>query len=180
MGRWFLSKDIRDYGNGNPGSANVFRAGSIKIGLVALSLDIAKGVPFVFIAHFRFGLPELSVIIIGLSAILGHAFSPFLRFKGGKAIAVTFGVLLAFPQHQLFLLFTACIVFAFLCIEPDAWTALFAPAASAAYLTISAASFTAILFMLCLLAVFAVKQFDDLKTVPRLRLKPVRWYQSRS
>jgi len=57
LGRWRLGKDITRYGDGNPGSANVFRAGSIKLGLVAVFLDIAKGVPFVLMSHSLFGLP---------------------------------------------------------------------------------------------------------------------------
>jgi len=179
VGRWLLGKDIRDYGNGNPGAANVFRAGDIKSGLIALILDVAKGFPFVFMAYSVFGFSEVVAIAVGLSAILGHAFSPFLRLKGGKAIAVTFGVLLALPQHELLIVFVLFIVVAFLCIEPDAWMVTFAPASSLAYLVITRGSSWESLFMLCVLAIFAVKQFDGLKTVPRFRVKLIRWYQSR-
>jgi len=180
VGRRLLGKNIRDYGDSNPGAANVFRVGDIKSGLIALTLDIAKGFPFVFMAYSLFGFPEVVAMAVGLSAILGHAFSPFLRLKGGKAIAVTFGVLLALPQHELLIAFVLLIVVAFLCIEPDAWTVMFAPVGSLAYLVITRGSSWEPLFMLCVLAIFAVKQFDSLKTVPRFRVKPVRWYQSRS
>ena len=180
IGRWRLNKDIREYGDGNPGAVNVFRAGNVKSGVIAVTLDIAKGFPFVFIAHYRFGLPELLIAAIGLSAILGHAFSPLLRFKGGKALAVTAGVLLALPQYHLFLIFITCIVIAFLCIEQDAWTAMAAPAGALAYLIIARGSSWEILFTLGVLIVFAIKQYEGLKTIPRFRLKPVRWYQSRS
>ena len=180
VGRWLLGKDIRDYGDGNPGAANVFRAGAVKSGLIALILDIAKGFPFVFMAHSLFGFPETVAMMVGLGAILGHAFSPFLRLKGGKAIAVTFGVLLALPQHELLIVFIVFIVIGFLCIEPDGWMVMFAPTSSLAYLVITRGSSWDVLFMSCLLAIFAVKQFDGLKTVPRFRVKPVRWYQSRS
>lgn len=180
VGRWLLGKDIRDYGDGNPGAANVFRAGDVKSGLIALILDIAKGFPFVFIAHSLFRFPETVAMMVGLSAILGHAFSPFLRLKGGKAIAVTFGVLLALPQPELLIAFVVFIVIGFLCIEPDGWMVMFAPTCSLAYLVITRGSSWEVLFMLCLLAIFAVKQFNGLKTVPRFRVKPVRWYQSRS
>ncbi len=180
VGRWLLGKDIRDYGNGNPGAANVFRAGDVKSGLIALTLDIAKGFPFVFMAYSIFGLSEVIAIAIGLSAILGHAFSPFLRLKGGKAVAVTFGVLLALPQHGLLIIFIVFIVLAFLCIEPDAWTTMFAPIGSLAYLVVTRGYSWESLFMLGVLAVFAIKQYDSLKTFPRFRIKLVRWYQSRS
>ncbi len=180
VGRWLLNKDIREYGDGNPGAVNVFRAGDVKTGLIAIALDIGKGFPFVFIAHYRFGLPELLLATIGLSAILGHAFSPFLHFRGGKAIAVTGGVLLALPQYHLLVIFTACIVTAFLLIEQDAWMAMSAPAGALAYLIITHGSSWEILFTLGVLILFTIKQYGNLKTIPRFRLKPVRWYQSRS
>lgn len=179
VGRWLLGKEIRDYGDSNPGAANVFRAGDVKSGLIALILDIGKGFPFVFIAYSLFGLPEVVAIAVGLSAILGHAFSPFLRLKGGKAIAVTFGVLLALPQHVLLIAFVVFIFVGFLCIEPDAWAVMFAPVGSLAYLMITQGSSWESLFMLCVLAIFAVKHYENLKTVPRFRVKLVRWYHSR-
>ena len=85
LGRWFLKKDIREYGDGNPGAANVFRAGGHKLGYLAVFLDVVKGVPFVLLAHTVFGFSNLALIPIGLCAILGHAFSPFLKWRGGKA-----------------------------------------------------------------------------------------------
>jgi len=180
IGRWRLSKDIREYGDGNPGAVNVFRAGDVKTGLIAVTADIGKGFPFVFIAHFYFGLPELLVVIVGISAILGHAFSPFLRFKGGKAIAVTSGVLLALPHHQLLLLFIVSIVAAYLFIEQDAWTAIAAPAGALSYLLLTRGNSWELLFALGVLIIFSIKQYESLKTIPKFRLKPIRWYQSKS
>ncbi len=180
IGRWRLSKDIREYGDGNPGAVNVFRAGDVQTGLIAVTVDIGKGVPFAFIAHSQFGLPELLVVIVGISAILGHAFSPFLRFKGGKAIAVTGGVLLALPQHQLLLLFIVFIVAAYLFIEQDAWTAIAAPTGTLTFLLLTRGNSWETLFALGVLIIFSIKQYESLKTIPRFRLKPVRWYQSKS
>jgi len=180
VGRWLLGIDIRGYGDANPGATNVFRAGYIKAGLVALALDIAKGVPFVLMAHALFGLPKMVVMIVGLSAILGHAFPPILRMKGGKSIAVTFGVLMALPQHEMLFAFVVFTCLGFLCIEPDSWTVMLAPAGALAYLGITSGGSWESLFMLCLLVIFAVKQYNSLRTVPRFRLKPIGWYQSRS
>ena len=180
VGRWRLNTDIRQYGDGNPGAVNVFRAGGVKTGVIAVILDIGKGFPFVFIAHFHFGLPELLIAAIGLSAILGHAFSPFLHFKGGKALAVTGGVLLALPQYQLFFLFIAFVFTAYLCIEQDAWTAMAAPVGALTYLLLTRGNSWELLFTLGVLIIFTIKQYENLKTIPRFRLKPVRWYQSRS
>jgi glycerol-3-phosphate acyltransferase PlsY len=179
-GRWRLNKDIRDYGDGNPGAVNVFRAGDVKTGVIAVALDIGKGFPFVFISHFLFGLSEILVVVIGLSAILGHAFSPFLRFRGGKALAVTGGVLLALPQYHLLIIFLAFIFIAYLFIEQDAWTAMASPAGALTYLIIIRGDLWEFFLTLGVLILFTIKQYDSLKTAPRFRLKPVRWYQSRS
>ena len=157
LGRWRLRKDITQYGDGNPGSANVFRAGSIKLGLIAVLLDIAKGVPFVLISHLILGLPTVVVMAVGLSAILGHAFTPLLGFKGGKSIAVTFGVLLVLPQHEMLITFVIFLLLGFLLIEIDAWTVMFGAAGSLAYLAATKGGSWETLFMLCLLAILAVK-----------------------
>ena len=101
IGRWKLGRDIREYGDHNPGAANVFKAGSIKWGFVAAILDIAKGVPFVLLSYLYFHFSEPQIYLVGLCAIAGHAFSPFLRFKGGKATAVTMGVLIYSGKRHL-------------------------------------------------------------------------------
>ncbi len=95
LGRLLLRKDIRQYGDGNPGGTNVARAsGSKLLGALAivLVLDMAKGALPVSLAHYVFGVDGWALVPVMLAPILGHAYSPFLRFKGGKAIAVTFGV----------------------------------------------------------------------------------------
>ncbi len=178
VGRLFLGKDPRDYGDGNPGAVNVFRAGGQKAGYLAVFLDVAKGVPFVFLAHSLFGLSHVAVVAVGMCAILGHAFSPFLHWRGGKAVAVTFGVLVALPQHELLLAFIACMVLGALFIEVDAWTVMFGAGGSLAYLAVTRGSSWETLLMLCILAVFAVKHFESLRTFPGFRGRLVRWLQS--
>ena len=178
IGRWFLGKDIRDYGDGNPGAVNVFRAGGQKLGYLAVFLDVAKGVPFVLLAHSLLGLPDLAVVAVAVSAILGHAFSPFLRWRGGKSIAITFGVLLALPQHEMLLAFIACMVLCALLIEVDAWGVIFGAAGSLSYLAVTRGSSWESLLMLCVLAVFVVKHFEELHTFPGVKGRLVRWLQS--
>lgn len=91
LGRLVLHTDIRRYGDGNPGATNVFRAGNFGAGMLAVFLDIAKGAAPVALAHYLFRVDGWPLIPVILAPILGHAFSPFLRFRGGKAIASTFG-----------------------------------------------------------------------------------------
>jgi len=179
IGRWVLHKDIRDYGDGNPGAANVFRAGGRKSFCLAAILDTVKAVPFVVLAHAFFEFPEAIVMVVALSAILGHAFSPLLRLRGGKSLGVTFGVLFALPQHELLITFAIFLVLGFLFIEIDAWTVMLGAAGSFAYLTITRGTSWESLFMLCLLAILAVKHLDDLQTIPRHKGRLLGWLQSR-
>ena len=179
IGRLVLGKDIRNYGDGNPGAANVFRVGGRKSGCLAVFLDTAKGVPFVILAHSYFGLSEVAVMTVALSAILGHAFSPLLRFKGGKSVAVTFGVLLALPQHEMLIAFAAFMFLGFLFIEIDAWTVMLGPAGSLAYLATAGGNLWELLFVLCVFVIFGIKHFDELQTVPRVKVRLINWFQSR-
>lgn len=92
LGKLFLSVDVRQFGDGNPGSANVFRAGSKAIGLLALLLDVAKAAAPVGISYNNFGIRGIPMVLIALAPVIGHVFSPFLGFHGGKAIAASLGV----------------------------------------------------------------------------------------
>jgi glycerol-3-phosphate acyltransferase PlsY len=175
VGRWLLGKDIRDYGDGNPGAANVFRAGGRKAGVLAILLDMAKGVPFVILAYSFFKLPTPMVLAIGLCPILGHAFSPLLRFKGGKAIGVTIGVLIALPQHPMLFAFLAFMLLGYLFIEVDAWVVILGATGSLVYLLVAKGGSWESLFMLCVLAILVTKHFAALKTIPRFKGKLIRW-----
>jgi len=180
VGKWLLSKDVREYGDGNPGSYNVMRAGGRWTFALVLFLDIGKGIPFVALAHYYFGLPDAMVMAVGLGAILGHAFTPILRFNGGKALAVTGGVLLAMPQHELFISVVIFMLLAFLLIDVDAWRVTFAFTAMLIYLLITKGLSLEPLFVVCIMAILLVKQQEDLRTTrPRLRGKLITWYQAR-
>ena len=180
IGRWFLKKDIIKYGDGNPGAANVFRAGSVKLGLFAVLLDILKGIPFVYIAYAIFDLSMGVVVAVGLGAILGHSFSPLLGFRGGKSVAVTFGVIIAMPQLDILVVFTLLTVFGFLFIEQHSWTVIPGPIGTFIYLLMTRGGSWEPLFMMCILVLFVVKQYDGLRTFPRFKPRIVNWLQSRS
>jgi glycerol-3-phosphate acyltransferase PlsY len=179
VGHRFLGKEIRDYGDGNPGAVNVMRAGGHRLFGLAIFLDIAKGFPFVFMAHAVWGLPGMAVVVVGLSAILGHAFSPLLGFKGGKSVAVTGGVLMALPTPEILFAFIIFILIAFLFIEKDAWTVIAGVASTLAYLVVTRGNSWESAFMLGVLAILTIKHFSDLKTVPMRRVRILAWLQSR-
>lgn len=92
IGRLALGVDIRQVGDGNPGAANVWRAGGSRWGWLAIVADFGKGAIPVALANFAFGWKGWALVAIAIAPVLGHAFSPFLGFRGGKALAVTFGV----------------------------------------------------------------------------------------
>ncbi len=86
----------------NPGTYNAFKYGGFWCGIFALALDIFKGFTPVFVASKIFEPTSPLFIPILIAPVLGHAFSPFFGLrKGGKCIAVNFGVLLGSPAHVL-------------------------------------------------------------------------------
>lgn len=101
FGRVLKGIDIRKFGSGNVGATNALRVLGRGPAIAVLTLDILKGfIAVLFLGNF-FGqrinyLPQEALpIIIGLACIAGHSWSVFLKFKGGKGIATSFGVLLA-------------------------------------------------------------------------------------
>ena len=92
--------DVRSIGSGNIGATNVYRALGPKVGFAVFSLDVLKGVAGPFIGRALLG-PQFytEIALCGLLVAVGHVFSVFLKFKGGKAIATGLGVFgaLSFP-----------------------------------------------------------------------------------
>lgn len=88
--------DIFKEGSGNPGATNVKRVLGKKAGNLVFALDFLKGFLAVLIVSIVFGKEcTLCPIITLIMAIIGHSFSIFLKFRGGKGVAVTMGGLLA-------------------------------------------------------------------------------------
>jgi glycerol-3-phosphate acyltransferase PlsY len=122
IGRMIAKKDIRTVGDGNPGGTNAIKAGGLKAGIPAILLDISKGFLPVFLAQ-KYGLMGWSLIPVGLAPILGHAFSPFLRFRGGKALGPTGGVWLGLVGLWAFPIYAALALPATMIQSEDAWSA---------------------------------------------------------
>jgi glycerol-3-phosphate acyltransferase PlsY len=87
--------DIRDHGEGNVGARNVFHVVGPRWGLLAGVLDVGKGLAAFLVGSGMAG-SQTTVLLCGVAAPLGHGFSPFLRFRGGKGVATTLGFLLGF------------------------------------------------------------------------------------
>lgn len=87
--------DPREQGSGNPGATNVLRIGGKKAAGITLLGDLLKGVVPVYAANL-YGISAELLAITGVAAFLGHLFPAFFKFKGGKGVATSVGVLLGF------------------------------------------------------------------------------------
>ena len=83
--------DVRIAGSGNVGAANVLRTTGPWRGVIVMSLDVAKGIGAVAIAHMLAGGTAL-IALTGAAAVVGHIYPVWLRFHGGKGVAVAAGV----------------------------------------------------------------------------------------
>lgn len=107
VGKVGYNIDVREHGSGNLGATNAFRVLGVKAGSIVVLADILKGTIAVVIPL----LLDVDVyrLVIGLFAVLGHTYPLFARFKGGKAVATSGGIILGISP----LLFAA-ILFSFL------------------------------------------------------------------
>lgn len=122
----FLKKDVRQYGDGNPGATNVFRAGSNYVGLLALLLDISKAALPVGLAYFNLEIRGLPIYLIATAPVVGHLFSPFLGFKGGKALATVLGVWIGLTIWKASLAAAITAALGIVLLAPTGWAVMLA------------------------------------------------------
>lgn len=91
-GKFLYKQDVRKQGSGNIGATNAFRLGGSKLAALTLFSDMAKGMLAIYIAE-SFGILSCDMYYIALLAIAGHIFPVWLKFKGGKGIAVAFSTI---------------------------------------------------------------------------------------
>lgn len=93
IGKYFKKIDIREHGSGNVGATNALRVLGPKLGVLVLLCDVIKGVLAIYTAQYlQQGYGEWFVMLSGLAVIIGHMFTLFLGFKGGKGVATATGV----------------------------------------------------------------------------------------
>ena len=114
IGKWSAKADVRKHGSGKTGATNVMRTAGKKAAALVVTLDISKGVLAVLFAGLivgrdylvvgEFGLGMLvAQVLAALAAVVGHCYSVFLKFKGGRGVATFFGGLIALcPPAALF------------------------------------------------------------------------------
>src|SRR5699024_5427015 len=96
VGKLKYKIDIREHGSGNLGATNAFRVLGTKPGIVVVLADILKGtaatlVPLLAALYMDI---EVSRLVIGIFAVIGHTYPLFANFKGGKAVATSAGIIL--------------------------------------------------------------------------------------
>lgn len=169
MGRLVARADVRRYGDGNPGAANAWKAGGWRAGLPALLLDFLKGATPVALARFGAGIDGWGLVPVALAPVLGHAFSPFLRFRGGKAIATTFGVWSGLTLWAGPTLMGLALTLAVAFNRTDAWSAAFGVTVLGAYLLLTGAPGPLLAVWAGNLALILWKHRRDLRTPPQAR-----------
>ncbi|CAM2961369.1 glycerol-3-phosphate 1-O-acyltransferase PlsY [Salinicoccus roseus] len=108
IGLWFYKIDLRQHGSGNIGTTNTFRILGKKAGIVVLLLDMFKGALPVVAAMLL--NVDMHIFIPGLVAAIGHVYSIFLKFRGGKAVATSAGAVLAYNPLLFIMLLAAFLI----------------------------------------------------------------------
>lgn len=134
IGKIFYKKDIRDFGSGNLGATNSFRVLGVKPGIVVTLMDILKGTAATLLPlFFQLDVNHHFWLLTGIFAIIGHSFPVFAKFKGGKAVATSAGVILAYAPW----LFLAALVIFILSLKISKYVSLSSMIAAASALIIS-------------------------------------------
>jgi acyl phosphate:glycerol-3-phosphate acyltransferase len=101
VSRTFARIDLRQYGSGNLGATNLYRVLGWKYAVPVALFDIAKGAVPVLVFAPRASSSQLYAVACGVAAIVGHVFSVFVRFRGGKGVATAAGVMLGLTPIAL-------------------------------------------------------------------------------
>ncbi|WP_326909305.1 glycerol-3-phosphate 1-O-acyltransferase PlsY [Sedimentibacter sp. MB31-C6] len=110
LGKLLVRKDVREYGSGNSGATNAIRTFGKKIGVMVFIGDVLKGVIAVYIGNGIGG--EIGCYLAGICVIIGHNWPVLLKFKGGKGVATTIGVVLIINPFVTFICFVIGILIA--------------------------------------------------------------------
>lgn len=169
VGNTALRKDIRQQGDHNPGATNVLRAGGFGWYAIALVLDITKGALPVGLAAYVAGIDGWALLPIAIAPPLGHAFSPFLKFHGGKAVAASLGIWIGLTLWRIPLVGVLLLLVFSLLIEPPGWAVMFAIAGMGAVIVtwLSDPILLGVLLANAILLIYTHRA--DLSEPPRLR-----------
>lgn len=166
-----LGKDVRGFGDGNPGAINAYKAGGLRYGLAVGLLDFLKGALPVGLAAQFLGWRDFRLATVAVSCLLGSAFSPWLGFRGGKSIACTFGVWTGVLMYEAPLFLGAFLALFVSVQENDAWSAVLGFLAFLVYLWLRGVGPWLIVVGIANALVLMVKHAGDLSG----GVRPRRW-----
>ncbi|MBL3646999.1 glycerol-3-phosphate 1-O-acyltransferase PlsY [Bacillus vallismortis] len=112
VGKLAKGIDIREHGSGNLGATNAFRTLGVKAGSVVIAGDILKGTLATALPYLMH--VDIHPLLIGVFAVLGHVFPIFAKFKGGKAVATSGGVLLFYAPLLFITMIAVFFIFLYL------------------------------------------------------------------
>jgi glycerol-3-phosphate acyltransferase PlsY len=137
IGRLALKEEITRFGDANPGATNVLRAGGRGWAALALLLDTLKATLPIALAYYAVGIADWRLAPVALAPVFGHAFSPFLHFHGGKAMATTLGMWIALTLWSVPTIGGFSLLAFSLLVGANGWAVLFANLVILAYLLIT-------------------------------------------
>ncbi|MBI4721742.1 MAG: glycerol-3-phosphate 1-O-acyltransferase PlsY [Candidatus Stahlbacteria bacterium] len=124
LAKWIKKIDIRQHGSGNIGATNVWRVCGRKLGIIVFILDASKGLlPVLWLSYYNINY----ALLCGIGAILGHTFTPYLKFKGGKSVATGLGIFIGIAPIQAIISFG----FWILILQITGWVSVASMGASA-------------------------------------------------
>ncbi|MCU0480271.1 MAG: glycerol-3-phosphate acyltransferase [Anaerolineae bacterium] len=169
LGKYGLKKDIRQVGDGNPGGFNVLKTGGVAWGGLAIFLDAFKAALPVGLATHIFKFAGWELVIIAVAPVFGHAFSPFLRFKGGKAIASTGGVTIGFSILPMPVTLMLALITFYTTLTSSAWATLSTWAIGVLFLFITSAPWTWLTAWGIIGGLLIYKHRRELQHLPQLK-----------
>ena len=144
--RMKTGNDIREVGSGNVGGTNVTRTMGVTTGILTIIIDIIKGFLPIFILYFIFPDDLILLAIVAVVVVVGHIYPVYLKFKGGKGISTSYGVILGL----------CCMPFA----DISLWLRIL----------------PAIVILLSWLIVFAVSRIVSLASLVAVVIMPISFY----
>ena len=169
LGKIALRQDIRAVGDHNPGAFNVLRAGGMSWGALAIALEVTKGAFPVGLAAQVFRIDGVGLVACAVAPILGHAYSPFLNFRGGKAIAVSLGTWIGLTIWTVPLVGVTMLVIGSLTLTVSGWALMFAMTGVGVFLQLTGARSELWIIFGLNLSLFIVKHQADLAKPIALR-----------
>ena len=166
VGKLFYNTDIRTKGSGNLGATNTFRTLGKKAGIAVTLLDILKGTAATLIPLYI--ATDIHPLVFGVIAVIGHIYPVFAKFKGGKAVATSGGILLGY-QWPLFVMAVAVLLIALKITKMVSLSSIILAVVAIIYTTIYAIITADYLFMVVIyiLAFFII--FRHRANISRIR-----------